>query len=952
MLVADVEDQAAASNVQTIREAGGTAEAHARRRRHRWTGSAAWSSARSSCGGGWTSSSTTPTQATLHGDAVELSEENWDRAMDVGLKAMFRAAKYAVPHMRKTGGGSMINLSSVHGLLVAPGWLAYETVKTAVIGLTRQMAAEYGPDGIRVNAICPGHIVTERIKPQWDAHPEGLRFFEQQYPVRRYGKPIDIANAIAFLCSAEASFITGQALAVDGGLTLQLQENLGVRQGRYVQQHPDTWLPVLSTARISAASTDRSSIEPGSRGWPAISARWAACAASCSTTVPSEASAPSSSAPVPAWRSTCWWIGRWTSVRPNTPGAPSAGGRPPASAIPALHEYRDEDGLAWLRSFSGLVVTAGLDHTLFTAEVDAAQYHYPYRKTVWNGLHGRVANIPARLLGYGEEWRARTPARCGPKARCARRRSSASILRLRRRIEADLGGNAIRLTDTVTNHGFDPTPHMLLYHINLGWPLVDEGARLVAPIARTRFSTDSVRQQRVSYQRFPAPQPGFVEQVYAHDVVAAEDGSSRWRWSTSGSQMGLQVEWSAKEFPYFFEWLHLREGAYAVGLEPSTHDVGGDAAARADGSMIWLGRGRVALVSHRLLRPRRRGRADAGRRGDPSSPACSLRRTCQTDPADLDRLASWGRSTLLRRLGRTLLVAFGVLVVAFSLIHLIPGDPVLLLLGDQATPENTAELRRALGLNGNHPRTVLELPQPCAARRSGDLAGHPPERHVHRRPYPASDPVAGGHDRAVRRAAVRPAGAGGRARPRRVVRAGVQDCHLHVPGDAGLLLGPAGDPPFRDYPAPGAVAGYEAPFPANLRFLWLPALVNCGVLVPILSRVLQTSLLETLEQEFVETAIVHGLPRRILVWRYLLRPSLAPTVAVLGYILGQLLGAAVVVEIIFGLPGIGTELVNGVTGRDYPVVEGIIFVFGLLVVLISFASDSISGWLDPRTRTG
>src|SRR5207245_3466921 len=91
----------------------------------------------------------------MHGDDVDLSEERWDRAMDVSVKAMFRAAKYAVPYMRQTGGGSLINLSSVHGLLVAPGWLAYETVKTAVIGLTRQMAAAYGPDGIRVNAFGP-----------------------------------------------------------------------------------------------------------------------------------------------------------------------------------------------------------------------------------------------------------------------------------------------------------------------------------------------------------------------------------------------------------------------------------------------------------------------------------------------------------------------------------------------------------------------------------------------------------------------------------------------------------------------------------------------------------------------------------------------------------------------------------------------------------------------------
>jgi NAD(P)-dependent dehydrogenase (short-subunit alcohol dehydrogenase family) len=179
----------------------------------------------------------------IHGDAVAVEEATWDRAMDVGLKSMYRAAKYAVPHLRAAGGGSMINISSVHGLLVAPGWFVYEVVKPAVIGLTRQLAAEYGPDLIRVNAICPGHIVTERGEKQWNEHPDGLRFFEEQYPLRRTGKPVDIANAIVFLCSDEASFITGQTLAVDGGLTIQLQENLGVKLARYGQQHPETWFP-------------------------------------------------------------------------------------------------------------------------------------------------------------------------------------------------------------------------------------------------------------------------------------------------------------------------------------------------------------------------------------------------------------------------------------------------------------------------------------------------------------------------------------------------------------------------------------------------------------------------------------------------------------------------------------------------------------------------------------
>ena len=125
---------------------------------------------------------------------------------------------------------------------MSPGSLVYEAGKSAVIGMTRQMAIEFGPLGIRVNAICPGHIVTERMQARWDENPSGLRFFEQQYPVRRCGRPADIANAIVFLCSEEASFITGQALVVDGGLSIQLQEDLGIHLARYIREHPETRL--------------------------------------------------------------------------------------------------------------------------------------------------------------------------------------------------------------------------------------------------------------------------------------------------------------------------------------------------------------------------------------------------------------------------------------------------------------------------------------------------------------------------------------------------------------------------------------------------------------------------------------------------------------------------------------------------------------------------------------
>ncbi len=266
---------------------------------------------------------------------------------------------------------------------------------------------------------------------------------------------------------------------------------------------------------------------------------------------------------------------------------------------PGLHEYADEGGLSWLRSFSGLLVTAGLDHTLFTAEVDASQYRYPHRRVVWNGLHGRIANIPARLQGYGEKWEG---DRCALWAEGEVRQAAVfgEHLLLRRRIESEIGANELLIADTVTNRGFDRTPHMFLYHVNLGWPLVDEGTRFVAPVSRIRWQTQSVFDQQISCWRMPDPQPHLVERVYEHDLVADSAGKFAVAVINTRLEFGVLLEWSRNEFPCFFEWLHLREGAYAIGLEPSTHHVEGEPSARKDGTMIWLEHGESRSYHTRL----------------------------------------------------------------------------------------------------------------------------------------------------------------------------------------------------------------------------------------------------------------------------------------------------------------------------------------------------------------
>ena len=174
----------------------------------------------------------TANNSSFGGSALEVDEKNWDQGIAMLQKAIYLGAKYAGNELIKNN-GNIINISSVHGLLMSKGALIYEAGKSAVIGMTKQMACDFGPLGVRVNAICPGHIVTEKMDLRWKEIPSGLKFFEEQYPVRRTGVPEDIANGVAFLCSDEASFITGHSLVIDGGLSIQLQEDFGVDQAKY-----------------------------------------------------------------------------------------------------------------------------------------------------------------------------------------------------------------------------------------------------------------------------------------------------------------------------------------------------------------------------------------------------------------------------------------------------------------------------------------------------------------------------------------------------------------------------------------------------------------------------------------------------------------------------------------------------------------------------------------------
>lgn len=243
VLIADIDEETAAANVQRINDANGMAAAI------RTDVSKAEDSRRmvDDAVARWgrldilvqNAFGVVTMPAGFQGGAEDVEEEAWDYGTSVLAKALYLGAKYAVPVMREGGGGNIVNLASVHSLLQAPGWLIYEAGKAAVVGMTRQMATEYGPDGIRVNCVCPGHIVTEGLEKMWEPNPAGLAFYSDMYPLRRTGVPDDIAKAIAFLCSDDASFVTGHALVVDGGLTIQIQEDFGVRMAQYARKHPE-----------------------------------------------------------------------------------------------------------------------------------------------------------------------------------------------------------------------------------------------------------------------------------------------------------------------------------------------------------------------------------------------------------------------------------------------------------------------------------------------------------------------------------------------------------------------------------------------------------------------------------------------------------------------------------------------------------------------------------------
>lgn len=154
-------------------------------------------------------------------DVATMPESEWRTVLSVTLDGVFYCSKYAVPAMLARGGGSIIHIASVEGMMGVAGHAAYVTGKSALFGLTRSMAIDYGPHNIRVNAISPGIIDSGRPDIQrYKQDPAIMQFWHDMTVLKRLGQPAEVAATALFLASDEASYITGQNLAVDGGWTI------------------------------------------------------------------------------------------------------------------------------------------------------------------------------------------------------------------------------------------------------------------------------------------------------------------------------------------------------------------------------------------------------------------------------------------------------------------------------------------------------------------------------------------------------------------------------------------------------------------------------------------------------------------------------------------------------------------------------------------------------------
>lgn len=303
---------------------------------------------------------------------------------------------------------------------------------------------------------------------------------------------------------------------------------------------------------------------------------------------------------------------------------------------------------------------------------------------------------------------------------------------------------------------------------------------------------------------------------------------------------------------------------------------------------------------------------------------------------------------IARRLVQMVPVVFGITLVVFFLLRLVPGDPAVIMLGNKASPENVARLNKSLGLDkpmlvqyGYFMKNVVK----------GDLG----DSLFYRRPVTGlimdRVPVTlflVAYSMTLALIITIPLATLSALRkdqwPDQIVR-GFLLIALAMPGFwVGLMLLLLFAVRWKVFP----VSGWGDGFSGHLHALFLPALTIAFGTSAILVRSLRGSILEVLQSDYVRTARAKGLGARTVYLWHVLRNSALSTVTVLGIILAFSIGGAVIIEQVFAIPGLGQLLLKGIFGRDYPIVQGVTLYFGIMVILINLAIDVIYAILDPR----
>jgi hypothetical protein len=265
---------------------------------------------------------------------------------------------------------------------------------------------------------------------------------------------------------------------------------------------------------------------------------------------------------------------------------------PTKLAGPWYFEQQDEFG--WLRTaLGGFNNTCGMLHIGNPEEADVSHYNFPARPKDRYGVHDRVALIPGQLISYGERWQG---DECILEAvgEVVQAQTYGENLRLTRRYTCNLGEKRFFMHDTIENAGFLRTVHMYLYHINTGFPFVDDGSELIAPCSPARppeVLFGDVTDPRSEYRHFIQPTKDWVQQTFQHNMVAETDGSvpvAIVNPSLNGGYgRGLYVIYNQRQMPNYIEWRMMGEGQYAVGIEPCSNGFGREHV-KVAGELIWL----------------------------------------------------------------------------------------------------------------------------------------------------------------------------------------------------------------------------------------------------------------------------------------------------------------------------------------------------------------------------